>query len=310
MAKTDTKTQPTLAEETMMQTASPGIDQTTQVANVSSTAVAEQQDLDALMSQFAGEGMERVTQEDLSLPFLYVLQAGSPYVKKSDGRYIEGAGEGDLMNTVTNEIIKGAIEAIPCYFEHVLIEWKPNRGGMVSIYDITNPIRQQAQMKLITTPDGDREMNLLPNGNVLADHMQHYVLYRPLNSDAEWQAAIISMTSSQLKKSRKWNAMMQQPKVLGPNGMKVTPPTYSHVYGLSTVGESQGTKSWMGWKIEALGRVKDVQTFMSARSFYQLVEDAGGKQAPVLDGVDEPAVSTTTATAPSGAPKISDEIPF
>ena len=88
-----------------------------------STAVAIAADFEA----FAGMGMEQVSTEDMSVPFLRILAQLSPQVNKRDGAYVEGAEPGFIYNTVANEAYDGdaGIQVIPCYYSRRLVEWKP-----------------------------------------------------------------------------------------------------------------------------------------------------------------------------------------
>ena len=58
----------------------------------------------------ADKGSQNMTQEDLALPFLKVLGQLSPEVNKRDGKYVEGAEPGMIINTVTNEVFDGPKE--------------------------------------------------------------------------------------------------------------------------------------------------------------------------------------------------------
>ena len=53
---------------------------------------------------------------------------------------------------------------------------------------------------------GDKGRDVMPNGNELQNTAQHYVLL--LKEDGGYEQAVISMKSTQLKKSRRWNSMM------------------------------------------------------------------------------------------------------
>ena len=55
----------------------------------------------------ADKGSQNMTQDDLALPFLKVLGQLSPEINKRDGKYVEGAEPGMILNTVTNEIFDG-----------------------------------------------------------------------------------------------------------------------------------------------------------------------------------------------------------
>ena len=63
------------------------------------------------------------------------------------------------------------------------------------------------------------------------------------------QTALISMKSTQLKVSRNWNSMMNSITLTGKNGL-FTPPSYSHVYKLKSVQQSNDKGTWFGWTID------------------------------------------------------------
>ncbi len=68
----------------------------------------------------AGSGYEGVSGEDLSVPFLKILQANSPETDE-----VPGAQSGMLFNTVTKKMTPGAkgVGFIPCHCEFSYIEW-------------------------------------------------------------------------------------------------------------------------------------------------------------------------------------------
>ena len=77
----------------------------------------------------ANAGSQNMAQEDLALPFLKVLGQLSPEVNKRDGKHVEGAEPGMILNTVTNEIFDGdkGIDVLPVYYKRQLVEWQ-DRG--------------------------------------------------------------------------------------------------------------------------------------------------------------------------------------
>jgi hypothetical protein len=84
------------------------------------------------------------------------------------------------------------------------------------------------------------------------------------------EPALITMKSTQLKKSRKWNSMMQSVKMSGKNGL-FTPPMYSQMYKLSTVAESNDKGKWYGWEVERTGPVESADIYNAAKAFAQSV---------------------------------------
>ena len=73
--------------------------------------------------QDAGQGLGKLGQEDLALPFLKILGQLSPEVNKRDGKYVEGAEPGMIFNSVSGEVrtpdlAQGQHIAVPCYLRH------------------------------------------------------------------------------------------------------------------------------------------------------------------------------------------------
>ena len=55
-------------------------------------------------------------------------------------------------------------------------------------------------------------------------------------------------------------------KLQGKNGL-FTPPTYSHIYNLSTVQMSNDKGTWFGWEVEKDKAVTDKTIYDMAKSF-------------------------------------------
>ena len=96
----------------------------------------------------ADKGSQNMTQEDLALPFLKVLGQLSPEVNKRDGKYVEGAEPGMILNTVTNEVFDGTkgIDVLPVFYERKYVEWQDRgegKGAPVAIHDASSDIMSQ-----------------------------------------------------------------------------------------------------------------------------------------------------------------------
>ena len=209
------------------------------------------------MEADANKGAQNISQEDLALPFLKILGQLSPEVNKRDGKYVEGAEPGKIINTVTNELFD-SINVIPCHYKRQYIEWQDrgtSTGAPVAIHeagsDIINQTKRDASYK-------DR----LPNGNYLDNTANHFVLVLGKSPST----ALISMKSTQLKISRKWNSMMMGIKMQGKNGL-FTPPTYSHIYNLKTVQMSNDKGTWFGWDVSKVGPVASKGDYEMAKGF-------------------------------------------
>jgi len=225
----------------------------------------------------ADKGSQNMTQEDLALPFLKVLGQLSPEVNKRDGKYVEGAEPGMILNTVTNEVFDGAkgIDVLPVFYERKYVEWQDRgegKGAPVAIHDASSDIMSQ------TTRDKSFK-DRLPNGNYLENTANHYVV---VLGDSP-QTALISMKATQLKISRKWNSIMMGIKLQGKNGL-FTPPTYSHIYNLKTVQMSNDKGTWFGWEVSKVGPVSDQGVYQIAKSF---ADKVGKGDVEVKHGSDE-----------------------
>ena len=205
----------------------------------------------------ANEGTQNISQQDLALPFLKILGQLSPEVNKRDGKYVEGAEPGKIINTVTNALYD-EVNVVPCHYKRQYIEWADrgtSTGAPVAIHDADSDIVSK-------TTRGKDYKDRLPNGNYLDNTANHFVLVLGDNP----QTALISMKSTQLKVSRKWNSMMMGIKMQGKNGL-FTPPTYSHIYKLSTVQMSNDKGTWFGWDVSKAGPVEDKNIYDMAKSF-------------------------------------------
>jgi len=253
-----------------------------EVAASASTEVATKAAANvALANQFAedaGAGFEEAGAAAYAIPFLQILQSGSPQCKKSDGAYIKGAEEGKFYNTVTKEIYDGeeGIIVIPCHFTQRFVEWQPRESG-------GGFVREILPTEAPPTTKDDKNRDVLPNGHTLVDTRNHYVLIK--GADGSLSPALIAMSSTQMKKSKQWMSRMQGIKVKGANGFQPA-PMMSRSYKLTTVPESNDKGSWFGFNIELVGLVEDPAEYAEAVSFRNAVRSGAVKAQPPVSGED------------------------
>ena len=226
----------------------------------------------------AAKGLGAIGQEDLALPFLKILGQLSPEVNKRDGKYVEGAEPGMIYNSVSGELYDGVkgINVIPCFYKLEYIEWKDRGEGLgapVAIYDSSSDIMSK------TKPDANYK-DRLPNGNYIEKTASHFVI---VEGDSP-STALISMKSTQLKISRKWNSMMSGIKMKGANGM-FTPASFSHIYKLKTTQMSNDKGTWFGWEVSKIGPVTDKGLYDQAKGFSENISKGSVK---AKHGEDKP----------------------
>lgn len=210
-------------------------------------------------SQHQTTGFERTNVEDLGVPFLAIVQKGSPEVDKTHKDYatkrIPDVEVGSIINTVTRQIVHEAegepVLFVPCFYEKLYAEWKPrdSGGGFVRHH------RDPAILNECTRSDEDNR-DYLASGNVIVTTGYFYgkVLIKT-EDGTEPQDCVISMASTQLKKARLWLNMMMAVRVDTPNG-KMRPPMFAGKYHLTTVPEQNAEGSWYGWHVESAGFLK------------------------------------------------------
>ena len=209
----------------------------------------------------AAKGLGNIGQQDLALPFLKILGQLSPEVSKRDGKYVEGSEPGMIFNSVSGDLYDGVkgIDVIPCFYKLEYLEWKDRGEGLgapINIYDSSSDILSK------TTPDANYK-DRLPNGNYVERTASHFVI---ILGDSP-STALISMKSTQLKISRKWNSMMDGMRMKGKNGNLYKPASFSHIYKLKTTQLTNDKGTWFGWEVSKSGQVTDNTLYNQARSF-------------------------------------------
>lgn len=223
-------------------------------------------------------GFENMTSEDIALPFLTLLQALSPQVR-GDKR-VKNAAEGDFFNTVTGEIYKTRdaegnpipLKLIPCAYKKAFVEWTPREQG-------GGYVKEHASSEVLNmTKKDEKGRDVLPSGNLIVTTAYHFVLI--LKDGGMVERAIISFTSTQLKKSRRWNSQMMNLQIKMPNGNLVRPPMFSHIYLANSVNESNDLGSWAGWDISTPTLIEDPKLYALAKGFSEDVMKNAVKVAP------------------------------
>jgi hypothetical protein len=223
-----------------------------------------------MFEEDAAKGLGAIGQDDLALPFLKILGQLSPEVNKRDGKYVEGAEPGMIFNSVSGELYDGVkgLDVIPAFYKLEYIEWKDRGdgpGAPVAIYDSSSDIMSK------TKADANYK-DRLPNGNYIEKTASHFVL---IMGDSP-STALISMKSTQLKISRKWNSMMSGIKLNGKNGM-FTPASFSHIYKLKTTQMSNDKGTWFGWEVSKVGPITDQSLYGQAKTFSENISKGNVK---------------------------------
>ena len=216
-------------------------------------------DLAAALKEDAGMGLEDVTTSDMQIPFLRIIQALSPQLKKSDPAYIEGASQGDIFNTVTNKVWSAdeGVAVLPVHFVQKMLEFVPRSAGGGFEGELSadsNDVRQAVR-------DKDTGMEVLPNGNELVRTAQHYI--KIIHEDGSIESAILDMKKTQLKVSRKWNTLIAMQKHNGS-----TLPSFANSYRLTSIEDGNDKGSWYSWSVKLGAPIPDMDTYHECKELH------------------------------------------
>lgn len=230
-----------------------------------STAVAAVPEMDFFSD--AGKGLEGTDKDSFAIPFLQVLQGLSPQLET-----VEGARPGMLINTVSNRLMTEA-RVIPVAFKRRFLRWVPRAAGggfkgemMPSEVDAL--VASKAARPAIGD-DGKERNFFIYEGDELKDTRIHFVL---LENDGMWSWAIMSMGSTQIKKSKRWIAAINELRLQGPNGVPFNPPSFSHIYKVSVVKEENAKGKWHSFDIKLEGPVTDPNAYKMAKDYHAQIQ--------------------------------------
>ena len=212
---------------------------------------------------------------DTAIPFLRILQSNSPECQRGGAKHIEGAQAGMFLNIASGTLYEdeAGIVVIPVAFMRSYTEWRPREGaggtggGFVADYGTDGSLMPKTQRN-------DKNKNILPNGNELTEAGLYYLMV--LTEDGTTERAALSLSSTQLKKARKWNSLIQAVTVPKPTGGVFTPAMFYMSYRLSTRVESNAKGQWYGLHVEPAGPVLELDEgellYTMAREYAKLAK--------------------------------------
>lgn len=224
---------------------------------------------------YEGSGFENQGKEDYSIPFLEILQGQSPELDTN-----EAARPGHIINKVTGDVVTGkdGIVFVPCYTQHVYVEWVPRDagGGLVAVHELDSPVVAAAKAS------GGFGKIALENGNELIETF--YVYGVQVDEDGISQQAVIAFTSTKIKKYKAWMTKARTVQLRLPNGRKINPPLFAHKYRLKTFKDKNKHGEWYSWEVSFEGGSAEAarlnpqdETFQEAAAVLELVKSGAAK---------------------------------
>lgn len=246
----------------------------------------------------SGSGFETMTNDDMSVPFLAILQSNSPQVEEKDP---EGAEPGKLFNTVTRELTAGdqGVVFLPVHFERAYVEWVPRNkgGGFVGLHDPESDVVKKA----IEDNDGKKFGKLHVGDNELIETKYMYGLVLDDAGKEVQGFAVISFTSTKIKPFNDW--------VTGMRLVKGKPPMFANRARLKTVKQKNEHGTFHNFRIEPLHNTW-ADSLIHPKDEADLLTEAREFRKLVTSGMARAAFETERAAGAGTPAEESEEAPF
>lgn len=152
-------------------------------------------------------GFEQMDSSTKPIAFLRIAQDLTPQHKRERAEYIDGLEVGMYFNTSTRQIVPKPFRCIVLNFEHVYIEWKPNREGFVERHSIENAQRLAVDPtkfgKWYRRGTGDGKD--LSTMNILQETYTYAIIVEGHEAEGPM---LLSLASGSMKMAKDWNRMM------------------------------------------------------------------------------------------------------
>jgi len=218
----------------------------------------------SMFEQDAGAGTENIGKDELSIPYISLLQKTSQAVDPTSSQYVEDAKIGMFLIGGINKVYQ-TLNVIPVHYERQFAKYEDNNfRGYVPASVVENGINNGTFNVDAQRKTWDDE------GFEYKDTRTHLLLI--INPDGSTTPGILNLSSTQIKKSKTLLTQIQTHLETGASGDKFTPPSYAHVFKLSSVAEKNDNGSWSGVKFERLGYVQEAKQYEKAKALYDSVQ--------------------------------------
>lgn len=266
-------------------------------------AVAKKEDAAlAAWGDYSGgdTGFENTDRSELAIPFINLLQSNSEMVEAGDAK--AGQFYNNVMETVVDDMI-----IVPVARQRVFVEWIPvdDGGGLVGIHE---PDSEFVVGAIKANEGSSRDLKVNDGKHDLVETIYLYSLVQ--GADGEFERAVVSFSSSKLKKYRQFFTKASS-QMLSIKGQKFQLPLWAHRWELSSVEEvsKRNGKKFKNLSMRFDGDSAKEARLTPADELFQAGEDfhdmvVGGFAKADLSTVDAPT------DAPAASQDDDVDIPF
>jgi len=280
------------AEDEVIETKPPG----QEVATLS----AEEKELIRLSE--LNKGFAR---DELTIPFLKILQPLSPSVQEGNAAYIPAAKPGMFMNTANGKLNNGkeGIIAIVITHEKSFTQWVPRAvgGGLVKDWG-----EDEGWKSLCEPEQRDGYAPVTRDGHSIVKGRK-FTIFNIDPVSGEFDPSVMIFSGTNLKAASNWSTLLNQDYIALSNGRRVMAPHYYYTYLLNTELTTNPKGSWYSARVRQNIKdgkrviVKDMPNgkaiWDAAINFQKSMAEGTIKSSSISDSID-------------GNAGDSDEIPF
>lgn len=218
-----------------------------------------------------GGGFENQTSEDVSIPFITILQPGSPEVQGEDAP----AKAGMFRNSTTGEFLSGkhGLRFVPALTQHLLVEWIPKDpktgggGGYVGPHeidsDLARKVRESQPLGTYKHPTNDNDLV-----------ETFYVYGAMVDEEGNGAPAVLGFSSTHISPYKAWMYRARSIVLALPDGRKQTNlPLFSHRYRITTELKSKGGNSWYVPKVDFDGENAAAARLRPSDDLYRIAKE-------------------------------------
>lgn len=211
--------------------------------------------------QGAQDAEANVGRDDILIPRLAVAQAGmSAQLKKNHELFIPDLEEGQLFNTVTNEVYGEVANVIPLFFTKNYIQFEG--GGVLKVKNIYKDATE--------VPEGGLSWGVDDEGQRVPPAVTEFKNRMCLiqSNSGFWQPIVVSFKKGENKFSDQWNSQIKFARLAD----KL--PCFAHTYTVTSKIKTDGNKSWYVKVVSPSGFTPE-NIFTQAKEYFEQLSQGG-----------------------------------